>query len=470
MARNFSKKMKYANVFRAAKESSNKAADSIGKKPTTGHLLKFALPTILSMLIMSTFGIVDGIFVSRVIDQTALAAVVIVFPFLSFVMAIGFMLGVGGNALVAKKIGEGQAKEGRENFSLIALTAFIVSLAIALIGIFFPSFILGILGADDHVYYMAREYMMPLLYFMPPIILGMVFQQFLITEGKAHISAIMAFLGGLTSAGLNYLFIYLLDMGLQGAALATSIGYTLPAIVGVIYFTFKRTGNLYFVKPKLDFRALGRACINGASEMVTMLATSIVTVLLNNILMDIDGGGIEAVSAAGIIFAGMGIFAALFVGYSSGVIPIISYNFGKNDKENLGLTYRNSLKIIGVTSLLAIGLALLSTDLLLRVYGIPAGTAIHDMTRTGFTFLVGGFIFMGFNTFASMFFTALNNGVVSSILSLFRTLIFVSIAFATLPPLFGLTGAWMSMPAAEVLAITLTIFFFVKMKKKYGYA
>jgi len=469
MPRNHSKNTKYGNVFKATRENTDKASESISKIPTLGHLLKFALPTIFSVLIMSTFGIVDGIFVSRLIDPIALSAVGIVFPFLAFVMAIGFMLGVGGNAMIAKKIGARHEKEARENFSLIVLTAFIASLAISAIGIFFPTFVLNILGANEIVYYMALEYMLPLLYFMPAIVLGMVFQQFLITVGKAHYSAITAFFGGLTSAGLNYVFIYLMDMGLSGAALATSIGYTLPAVVGLVYFTFKRSGSLYFVRPKFDIRALGRTCINGASEMVTMLAASITTVLMNNILMDLDAEGM-AVAAAAIMFAGMGIFSALFVGYSSGVAPIISYNYGKGDTDNLKKSYSNSLRLISILSVVSVGLAFLSTDLLISIYDIPVYTPIHSMASTGFMFLAGGFIFMGFNSFASMFFTALNNGVVSSILSLFRTLIFVAAAFMILPGIFGLNGAWAAMPAAEVLGIIMTVVFFKKMKKVYSYA
>ncbi|MCL1996506.1 MAG: MATE family efflux transporter [Defluviitaleaceae bacterium] len=468
MPKNHIKNTKHATVFKAAKEQSNKAAESITKTPTWKHLLKFSFPTIISMLIMGTFGIVNGIFVSRLINPIALAAVSVVFPFLSFALAIGFMLGVGGNAMIAKKIGEGKEKEGRQNFSLITLVAVIVAGVAMLVGLLFPDLILNILGVDDFVRGMALDYLRPLLWFMPTTILGIIFQQFLITVGKAHYGAITALLGGITSTALNFVFIYLLDMGMQGAALATSIGYTLPAIVGLGYFTFIRSGKLYFVMPRLDFRALGRTCINGASEMVTMLAGSITAVLMNNILLDL--GGAEAQAAAGIMFAGLGIFSALFVGYSSGVAPIISYNFGKGDTDNLKKVFSNSLRLIGVLSTLAMALAFIFTDLLISIYDVPVGIPMHEMARTGFRILAAGFVLMGFNSFASMFFTALNNGVVSSILSLFRTLIFVFITFLTLPVIFGLNGAWAAIPAAEVLAIIMTVLFFKVMKKKYKYA
>ena len=442
--------------------------DSISKTPTWTHLLKFAFPTIMSMLVMSTFGIVDGIFVAQLIGPIALAPVSVVWPFLMFAMSIGFMLGVGGNAMIAKKIGEGREVESRQNFSLITIVAFTVSLMITIMGLLFPNVILDILGADGDIRSMALDYMRPLLWFLPIILLGAVFQQFLITVGKAHYGAITSFCGGIISASLNFLFLAVLDIGIMGAALATSIGYTLPAIVGLVYFTFVRSGSLYFVMPKLDLKALGRTCINGASEMVTILAASITGVIMNNILIDL--GGAEAQAAAGIMFAGMGIFSSLFIGYSSGVAPLISYNYGKGDTDNLKRSYKNSLRIIGVLSISAFALAFLSTDLIIGIYDVPRGTHMHDIAREGFRLISAGFILMGFNSFASMFFTALNNGVVSSLLSLFRTLIFVVIAFMTLPVIFGLTGAWAAMPAAEVLGIVMTVVFFWKMKDKYEYA
>jgi len=443
--------------------------ENIAKKPTYAHLLKFTLPTILSTLIMNTFGIVDGIFVSRLIDPIALSAVNIVFPFMSFVMAFGFMMGVGGNALAAKKIGEGRRQESRENFSLITIVSLVGAGVIVAAALYFPDFILSILGSDDSVRKMAMEYMQPMLYFLPAAVLGMVFQQFLITAGKAHYSAVMSLVGGILSAVLNYVFIYLLGMGIGGAAVATGVGWILPAAVGLVFFTVNRRGTLYFVLPKLDLRALGRTCVNGASEMVAMLSVSVTTILMNNILMDLDGGGAEAVGASAVMFGGMGIFTALFMGYSSGVAPIISYNYGKGDTDNLKKVYASSLRLIGILSAAAAVLAFLGAELLLGVYGIPAGTPMHDMARSGLMFLAGGFIFMGVNSFGSMFFTALNNGVVSSVIALFNTFVFVVVMLFTLPVFFGVNGAWAATPAAEGLGIVMTMVFFRVMRGRYGY-
>lgn len=447
----------------------NKASELIARKPTKINLIRFTFPTILSMMIMSTFGIVDGIFVSRLIDPFALSAVGLVWPFMAFVMALGFMLGVGGNALIAKKIGEGKEREGRENFSMITATAFVASIGVSFVGFFAHNLILRILGVNEFMQPMALEYMQPFIFFLPAAVLGMVLQQFLITVGKAHYSAYMSLVSGTISAGLNYVFIYILGWGLRGAAFATGVGMTIPMVVGLAYFTFVRSGSLYFVRPRWDIRALGRSCINGASEMVSMLSASITAVLMNNVLMEIDETGM-AVASAAIMWAGMGIFSSLFYGYSSGVAPIISYNYGKDDKVYLRRAFFNSLRLIGLLAIVAIVLSVALVDLLLWVYRVPSYSPLHGMVRNGFLFIVSAFLFMGFNSFCTMFFTALNNGLVSSVLSLFNGFIFYVIALYTLSPLFELNGVWAAVPVAEALQIFLTVFFFIKMRKRYGYA
>ncbi|MCL2377622.1 MAG: MATE family efflux transporter [Defluviitaleaceae bacterium] len=451
------------------RKSPEKASELIALKPTKLNLLRFTFPTILSMIIMSTFGIVDGIFVSRLINPFALSAVGLVWPFMSFVMAIGFMLGVGGNAMIAKKIGEGKEREGRENFSMIAIVAFIASIAVALVGLFVPDFILWILGVNDYMRPMALEYMQPLIFFLPTAVLGMVFQQFLITVGKAQYSAYMSLASGGLSAGLNYVFIYWLELGLRGAALATGIGMIIPFAVGMLYFTFARRGNLYFVRPRWDFRALWRSVINGASEMIGMLSASITAVLMNNVLMDMDQTGM-AVAAAAIMWSGMGIFSSLFYGYSSGVAPIISYNYGRDDRVYLRRAFRNSLRLIGLLAVAAIVLSVATVDVLLWVYSVPSYLPLHEMVRNGYLFIVTAFLLMGFNGFCTMFFTALNNGVISSVLSLFNGFIFYLVSLYVMSTMFGMNGVWAAVPVAEVMQIALTIFFLVKMRKRYGYA
>jgi Na+-driven multidrug efflux pump len=441
---------------------------SISKNVTPKHLLKFALPTIISIVLMSLFGTIDGIFVSRLIDHKAFSAVGIVFPFVSFTMAIGFMLGVGGNALIAKKLGQGKEKEAQENFTLITLVAFGIAIVIAVLGMMLPGFLINVLGANEEIAHLVLEYLRPLLYFLPLVVLSMIFQQFFITIGKAHIITITTFAGGLISAGSNYFLIYVMQMGLRGAAISTSVGLSLSAIVGIVYFIFNRSGSLYFVKPKFDIYAIGRSCINGASEMVAMLSISITAIVMNNRVIEMQGH--EAVAAIGIAFAGMGIITSIFIGYSSGIAPIISFNYGKGDTDNLKKIYSYSLRLLGVISTLCIVVAWLLTNPIINLYGVPVGTTLREMSFNGFRIFTAGYIFMAYNTFASMMFTAFNNGKLSTLLSFCRTLVFIIALVLVLPEIFGLNGVWIAVPLAEILAIMMTIYFLKRMKRVYQYA
>lgn len=440
----------------------------ISKKVTWKYLLKFSLPTILSQVLIGFHGTADGIFVSRLVDPIALSAVGIVWPVYFFAMSIGIMMATGGNALFAKKLGQGLEREAKENFTFIFLTTLVLSVIISAAGLMFPGPLLNFLGADGYIYYMALEYFVPILIFAPTVSLGIVLMQSFVTEGKPHIATIGSIAGATVSVGLNVLLIYVFQMGLTGAAIATGLGNTVPCIIGVGYFAFKRKGSLYFVKPKFDIAVLIKSTTNGASEMVGVLATSITSVLMNNILMRIQGP--EAVAALGIIWAGMNIITAVIWGYGYGVSPIASYNYGKGDWDNLKRFYSNSLRLLLVISVIGTAAGWLLTEPLISIYGVMPGTPIYEMTFAGFRIFVLGFAFMAYNIFATIFFTALNNGKVSAIMAFFRTFVFFIISVLALSELFGLTGAWIALPFADVLAIAMSVYYIRKMKKVYGYA
>jgi len=439
----------------------------ISKPVEFSTLIKFALPTIASMILMNLFGIVDGIFASRIISPLALAAVNIVFPFLTFVLSIGFMLGVGGNALVATKIGKGQIEEARSNFNLIVVVSFCTSVILALYGILFPRQLLGLLGANEEVFYMSYEYIRYILYFLPFILLGVVFQQFLMTEGKAHISTISFLIGGLVSVFLNWLLIYRWQMGLTGAALSTAIGYMVPSIIGILYFAFNKKGMLYISKTKLDMGVILKSSANGASEMVTMISVSISAIFINNILIGL--GGAEAIAAVGIVFSTMNILSSFFIGYATGISPIISYNYGNNNTDNLSKAYQKSLIVIFGIAVFSIIAGWFLTSSFIRIYVEP-NDSIYSIAYLGFRISISGFIFMGINVFSSAMFTALNNGKVSATIAFLRTLLFVIIYLLILPLFFGVIGVWIAMPLAELSTFFITVYLFKRMKKVYNYA
>jgi len=441
--------------------------NALNKNITAKWLLKFALPTIASSVAMTAFGMVDGIFAARVISPQALAVVNLVFPMVTFVMAVGFMLATGGMALVSKQLGEGKGAEARANFSMLAVVTLAVSVVLSAVGIIFPNLVLSILGVDTQLHALAIEYMQPLLIVFPAAIVGFYLNQFFIAAGKPTLAMVASLVGGGVNIGLNFLLIAHLQMGLRGAALATGIGYTVPALIGAWYFARNRQGSLYFVKPTWNWGVLRKSATNGASEMVTMLAMSITAVVMNNILIRL--AGYEGVAAAGIMFVGQGLLVGILMGYSSGIAPIISFNYGAKNRERLRQIFRLSLGIIAVASLAAIAAGWFLASPLTVVY-VPRSTEIYRMAVNAFRIGLIGFLFTGFNMFASTLFTALSNGKVSALLSFFRTLVFILLMLSLLPGIMGLNGVWFALPAAELLALGTSVWFVAKRRKHYGYA
>ena len=447
--------------------TSSDEKNALDKSITVKWLLKFALPTIASSVAMTAFGMVDSIFAARVISPQALAVVNLVFPMVTFVMAVGFMLATGGMALVSKQLGEGKAAEARANFTMLALVTLAVSVVLSAVGILFPNLVLNILGVDASLHALATEYMQPLLVVFPAAIVGFYLNQFFIAAGKPTLAMVASLVGGGVNISLNFLLIAHLQMGLRGAALATGIGYTVPAIIGAWYFARNRQGSLYFVKPVWNWSVLAKSATNGASEMVTMLAMSITAVVMNNILIRLVG--YEGVAAAGIMFVGQGLLVGVLMGYSSGIAPIISFNFGAHNRDRLKQIFRLSLGIIAVASVLSIVAGWFLASPLTVVY-VPRSTEIYRMAVAAFRIGLIGFLFTGFNMFASTLFTALNNGKVSALLSFFRTLVFILLMLSLLPGIMGLNGVWLALPAAELLALGTSIWFVAKRRSHYGYA
>lgn len=451
------------------KEIKKKAAEEsqLNKEITVKFLLKFAVPTIFSMVIMGIFGTIDGIFAARVISVEAFGSVNIVMPFFTFTIAIAAMLSMGGCALVAKKKGAKLKLEARQNFTLITLVAFMTSAIFCTIGWFLRKQILeNILGANDIVFDLALTYMEPLILMVPFMMLGIILVQFLIAEGRPMLSMLASVSGATVSTVLNIIFLVVLDMGIVGLALATGIGYGVPMVLGLLYFTFYRKGTLYFVKPTLDFRAIGKAATNGISEMVTMLAGTITFIVMNNVLIRIVG--IEGVASAGILMALNGLFMTLFIGYCSGIAPLFSYNYGKERSDRTQALFKRSIVIVGILSVLAMVLVMSLASLLVRIY-VPIGTDVYNMTVRGMRIASIAFLFMGYNVFATQMFTAYNDGLRSGFISFMQTFVFSLSLMILMPMAFGLTGVWVAFPLAEALTIVLSTLFIIKLGKKYKY-
>jgi putative MATE family efflux protein len=430
--------------------------NSLNKKINYKNLIGFAIPTIISNVFMSIYMTIDGIFVSNFVGTDALSAVNIVMPFLMVSIALGTMLATGGSALVSKIIGENNINEARRSFSLITLVSLIMGVILVLVSMLFKEQILRMLGADETIYTLVETYAETIFYIVPFAILGILFQIFFITEGKPLLGMSLSVIGGVMNIVFDYILIAKLNMGLQGAALATGIGCFFSFIVGSIYFAVARKGTLYFVKPKFVWNTVNKSISNGASEMVTMLSSSIIVVLMNNIMIRL--AGVDGVSAITIILYAQSLLSSVYVGYSVGIAPIISFNYGKNDGEKIKKINTISLKFLTYTSLISFLSSLLLADPIIKVF-TASGTPVYSMALEGFLVFSGAFLFMGYNIYASALFTALNNGKVSALLSLFRTFILQVLTLIIFPAVFDVKGVWIATPVTELLSLIMSIYF-----------
>ena len=429
-----------------------------------GWLIRFALPTVFSSIFMNLYSTVDGIFVARWVSTDALSAINITVPITYLASALGMMFGTGGNALVARKIGEGKHQEAREDFSLLMAAAFIFSVVLTIISFIFLDPLCRFLGSDDGLLHYCREYMIPVLISLPFAVFGMVFQLSFITVGKAGLGAFLSVIGGIINIVLDWLFMGVLGWGLAGAAIATGIGYAVPSVAGMIWFCVNRKQVLHIVRPKWRFKTLTQSCINGSSEMVSVLAFSVITVLFNRILMKL--GGADGVASLTIIWYAQGLFGGLFRGYINGIASVVSYNFGRDDKERLSSLFRISVTAIGITGIAVTVISYIFGGAVVSIFA-KGNSVVADIALHGFRIVATSFVMMAYNVFASGWFTALNDGKTSAVLSFCRTVIFMVIPVLVLPNLFGMDGVWISITVGEVLSLAMSIFYFIKYRNMW---
>ena len=441
--------------------------NSLNIKVSTASLLKYALPTILSNLFMNIYSIVDQLFVSNLLGTDALSAVSIAWPLLSITLAVGVMISTGGCALVSNQMGAGDNEKARENFSFFTLFSVVVSAVFCVAGIIFREPILYAMGADDALYPLCEAYAIPIFMLIPFGMVSMVLQMFFVAAGKPSLGFWLSIAGGVTNMVLDYVLIAVIPLGIAGAAYASAAGYILQSVIAVAFFFTNRKGTLYFVRPRFNGKALAKACSNGMSEMVGMLAVTVTMIAMNVILMRLVGSG--GVAAAAVILSAQTILSASYGGYIYGISPVVSYHYGAANYDELRKLYRVALKTIAVMSVITFILAFPLAKPIARLFA-DGSAAVTEMSVRGIFIFAAAFLMMGFNLFASGFFTALNDGKTSAILSLFRTLIFLMLPLLILPELLGVDGVWLSMPAAEVLSILLSVYYFRHFKSKYHYA
>ncbi len=436
--------------------------NKLDTKITFGYLFMFALPTLLSNVFMGIYGVVDGFFAGKYIGTDALSCVNICMPIVMISLLIGIMLGSGGNALISKKLGEGKLREAKEDFTLINIFGICVSILICLLCFVFRYPLIRFLGADEALLAGCIQYTIPILILVPLTIPGTIFEMTMITVGKPNLGLAISVLGGLTNIFLDWLLIVKLDLGLMGAATATGIGYCVPAVLGMIFFIFKRDILVYFVRPKWRSKTILKSCGNGSSEMVGLLATGVVTILMNNILMKIKGS--DGVAAVSVILYAQSVFSAIARGYSIGISPIISYKFGQKNEKDLQKIYKVGEITTLILSVVTLAVCLLGTgDIVALFTKSDAAGEVSRMAVSGFKIFVVSLVFAGMNIFTSALFTALNDGKTSAILSFTRTFIFMIVPLLILPNLFGMNGVWWSFVVSEGLAFVLSGWYMIKL-------
>lgn len=433
---------------------------------TYKKLFKAVVPSVLMMLFISIYSIVDGLFVSNVVGDTAFASLNLVYPVLMIVGGVGFMIGTGGSALVSKTLGEGKKEKANQYFSMFIWLTLILGIIIStVLYIFTPSLTL-MLGAEDDMVDYCVTYARICLIFQTSFIVQNTFQSFFVTAEKPHLGLILSLVSGVCNIVLDALFIVVFEMGIAGAALATGISQTIGAVVPIFYFRLKKDLIIKLGKLVFKFKPMINGCINGISELVTNISASIVGIIYNFQLLKLAGK--DGVSSYGVILYCQFIFLAIFFGYSMGTAPIVGFNYGANNKEELQNIFKKSLKIIGVTSLILFGFSEILARPLSMIF-VSYNQELLEMTVRGFRIYAISFIICGFNIYSSAFFTALNNGGVSLLLSIGRTFVFQIISVILLPIFLGLEGIWASIIFSELLAIIMTILFFILMNKRYGY-
>ncbi len=425
---------------------------SLNQHFTPWALLKFAFPSIIMMLFMSLYTIVDGIFISRFLGSNALSSLNIVFPVINVVIAIATMLGTGGNAIISKYLGEGRSRDARECLTQFTVIGLAVSLLLLVLTQIFLTPLCRILGSTDVLLADCRAYLSVSLMFAPACMLQTLFQSYLVTAGMPALGLFLTIGAGILNAVLDYVLILVFPMGIAGAAIATGIGQSVPAVAGLFYFLLSRNG-LYFTRFRLHPKELFMACYNGSSEMVTQLSNAVITFLFNLIMLDLAGE--NGVAAITILLYGQFLFNAFYLGFSIGISPIVGFQYGAGNRKQLRSIYRTSFLFVLASSVALTVIAIISSTPLVSVFTRDPKT--FTLADAGFRIFAFNFLFSGFNIASSGFFTALSNGRTSAIISFLRTLVFIVLSLLILPRFLRITGAWLAIPVAEFLTLVLAL-------------
>ena len=434
---------------------------------TTGRLLRFALPSIVMMIFTSFYGVVDGIFVSNFTGSTAFASLNLVWPYIMILGGVGFILGVGGTALVSYQMGTGDRKLANRTFSLIVYAGIVVGLLLTLFGELTMAPVCRLMGASEEMLPYCVKYGRVMLLGIIPFTLQNMFQSFLVAAEKPRLGLWVTVAAGITNMGLDYLFMGPFHWGVVGAAWATMLSECVGGLIPLLYFCFPNSSLYRLGRTRWDGAALLQTCTNGMSEFVTNISMSLVNMLYNLQLMKYIGE--DGVAAYGVIQYVAFFFVAIYIGYSMGTAPIVSYHYGAENYDELKNLFRKGMGFIAVAALCMITLSQTLANLVAGIF-VGYDAELTALTAHAFRIYSLAFLMSGFNIYGSDFFTALNNGKISAAISFIRTVILEMSAVMLLPLAFGMDGIWIALPIAEALALLVTAQFLIRKRHVYHYA
>ena len=433
---------------------------------TYQKLLRFVLPSIVMMVFTSIYGVVDGLFVSNFAGKTPFAAINLVMPFIMVLGGIGFMIGTGGTALVSKVLGEGEPEKAKRYFTMMILFTLLVGAVLTVFGVTMMEKVARFFGATDEMLHDCVLYGRIVISFTAAFMLQNVFQSFLIAAEKPKLGLIATVAAGVTNMALDALFIAGFHWGVAGAAIATGLSQCVGGLFPLIYFLRPNSSKLRLVRTKLELRPILNACGNGSSELMSNISSSIVSMIYNFQLLKYIGE--DGISAYGVLMYVQFVFIAIDFGYSIGCAPIVGFHFGAQNHTELKNMLGKSVKLMCGAGVVMAVLAQVLAAPLARLF-VGYDEVLYRLTCHAFRLFSVAFLFAGFNIFASSFFTALNNGLISAVISFLRTLVLQTSSVILLPLIFGVDGIWYAITAAEIFATTISVIFLFAKRKKYHY-
>ena len=440
----------------------------LGKNYNFIELLKYTLPTIMMMVLLSSYTIIDGMFVATLVGESALASINIIVPIFNIILSIGLMFSTGGTAIIGRLMGQNKNKEAREFLSLLYIIASIVCIIFSIIILVYSNDITRLLGADSILYKDALDYLITVGIFGFTLVFQCLANSLLVAAGKPTLGFILGIISGLTNIILDYIFISpnILNMGISGAGYATGIANSIPAITCTLYFIFNRKQTLYFFKPSTNIILIFKACYNGMSELVGQLSIAITTFMFNIILYYFAlNDGIKAITI--ILYIQM-LQQAIFTGYNLGVAPIISYKYGEQNHDQLKSVISISLRFLSGISIIVIIISIVFSKELTMLF-LSVDSSAFSLSVRGLSIISLSYIFMSYNLFISNLFTSLSNGHISALLAISRSLIFMVICLIVLPYSIGIDGVWLAPVIAELFGCILSYYIYNKFRYVYNY-